>query len=309
MLKNKIKVRSPITVANLGCGFDILGMGLEFAAEELVVIKNSKKKIAISKISGAVNLPADPKKNVASVAVQSMLDKLNINQGFEIEIKKMIKPGSGLGSSAASSAAAVVAVNELLGNPFTRTDLIEFAMNGEKVASGAAHADNVAPAILGGITLIRSNNPLDVIQLPVPKNLYCVILYPHIEIKTKDARGLLKKDVSLKLATKQWGNIASLIVGFFKEDYELISRSIVDYIVEPQRKILIKGFDELKISAINAGALGCSISGSGPSVFALCDGLDVSKRVLSAMKKQYSKEGILFTTYSSKISLNGVEII
>jgi len=305
---DKIKILANSTVSNLGCGFDVLGFATDIVSDEIILSKNNLGEIRITRVDGYGPLPTDPKKNAASAALLAMLMKLGSKQGFDIEITKNVMPGSGLGSSAASSAGVVVGANHLLGNPFERKDLIEFAMEGEKCISGALHADNVAPAILGGITLIRGYDPLDVIAVPVPQELYCVILHPQIEIKTADARNILSKQVDLKVAVKQWGNVAGLISGFYTSDYELISRSIVDHIIEPQRASLIQGYHGLKQSAIDAGALGCNISGSGPSVFALAKGIDSAKMVKLAMELQYAKEKIGFNAYLSKIVSNGVII-
>lgn len=306
---NYVKVIAPATVSNLGCGFDILGFALALTADEINIKKNDLNILRITKISGYANLPLESNKNVATVAVQAMLNELNITQGFDFEINKKIKPGSGIGSSAASSAAAVVGVNKLLESPYKKEELVRFVMKGEELASGSVHADNAAPAIMGNIILIRSNEPLDLAQIPVPRNMYCILLHPQIEIKTIEARAILKNNVELKTAIQQWGNVAGLISGLYQEDYDLIGRSLEDHIIEPQRSKLIKGYDRLKQAAINAGALGCNISGSGPSVFALVKGMDLAKKVKICMEKQFSKEGIDFNTYLSAINKKGVEII
>ena len=305
----KIKIIANSTVSNVGCGFDVLGFATEIVSDEMILSKNNLEEIRITKVEGFGPVPSDPRKNAVGAALSALLSKVESRQGFDIKINKKIMPGSGLGSSAASSSAAVVGANHLLGNPFDKLDLVEFAMEGEKSISGALHADNVAPAIFGGITLIRGYNPVDVIDIPVPEELFCVILHPQIEIKTADARNILAKQVDLKVAVKQWGNVAGLITGFYKSDYELISRSVIDHIIEPQRSVLIKGYDGLKKSAIDAGALGCNISGSGPSVFALAKGHESAQKIKEAMELQYSSEGIKFNTYLSKIVNNGVSII
>ena len=304
----KIKIRANSTVSNIGCGFDILGFATEIVSDEIILSKNNLEVIRITKVDGLGHIPTDPKKNAAGTALSAMLKKLGSNQGFDIEITKKVMPGSGLGSSAASSAGVVTGANFMLGEPFKAKDLIEFAMEGEKSISGALHADNVAPAILGGITLIRGYDPLDIISIPVPNELYCVILHPQIEIKTADARNILSKQVDLKVAAMQWGNVAGIVAGFYTSDYELISRSIVDHIIEPQRAQLIQGYYGLKQSALDAGALGCNISGSGPSVFALARGINSAEKVKIAMEMQYSKEKIGFNSYLSKIISKGIII-
>lgn len=308
-MNKKIKVFSPATVSNLGCGFDILGLAIESVGDEMIVKANNVDKIRITQITGYNNITYKTNENVAGVALQAMLSHLNEKQGFDIEINKKIKPGSGIGSSAASAAGVVVAANELLGKPLTRKQLVQFAMKGEFLSSGSEHADNVAPAILGGITLIRSYNPLDIVKIHFPDKLYCVILHPQIEIKTVDARNILKQQVPLKAAVNQWGNVAGLIAGLINNDYNLIGRSLEDHIIEPQRSKLIKGYWELKNAALKAGALGVNISGSGPSVFALTNGKQKAEEVKKAMENQYLKEDINFNIYLSGINKDGVKVI
>lgn len=301
-----IKVFAPATVANLSCGFDVLGCCLDSIGDEMLVRKNDLNRIQITAIRGS-DLPTDPKKNVAGVAIRALLDKLGSNQGFDIEIHKKIKPGSGIGSSAASSAGAVYAANRLLGNVFGQHELIAFAMKGEELASGNPHADNVAPALLGGFSLVKSYCPLEVLKLPVPADLRMVVLHPHIEIRTKDSRSIIKQNVSLKLAINQWGNLAALVSALYTSDYELLGRSLHDDIVEPIRSILIPRFDELRELTIKNGALGFGISGSGPSVFALCKGDEIANRVKQEINSFYNNEDIDFGIYSSKINEKGVK--
>ncbi len=308
-MNKSIKVFAPGSVSNVGCGFDILGFAIDGIGDEMVLSKNDSNKLHIKPIEGYDNLPTEPSKNVAGVAIQALLDDLGSNQGFDIEIKKNIKPGSGIGSSSASAAGAVVAANELLGKPYSREELVNFAMQGEIAASGDAHADNAAPTVLGGFCIVRAYDPLDVIQIESPKDLWCVVIHPQIEIKTKEARKLLSPKVDLKKAIRQWGNVAGLISGLHKSDYNLIGRSLEDHIVEKQRKVLIPEFDNLKQAALEAGALGCSISGSGPSVFALCEGEDKAKAVSSAMNEVFSKTTIPYFIYTSQVSNKGVRIL
>ncbi len=307
-MKKEIKIFSPATVANVSCGFDVLGFALDTIGDEMVVRKAPQKGIKITKIIGQ-DLPLEISKNVAGVAALTMLKETNLDFGFEIEINKQIKPGSGIGSSAASSAGAVWAINKLIGSPFNNLDLVRFAMEGEKLASGTAHADNVAPALFGGFTLIRSYNPLDIIKIPTPKNLMATVIHPQIEIKTSDARKLLRETVTLKNATKQWANVGGLISGLYANDYNLIGRSLKDYIAEPERSKLIPGFDNVKQACLNAGALGCGISGSGPSIFALCNGEKTAIKVSDAMENIYSKIGIAFDIHVSKINNKGIKIL
>ena len=274
----------------------------------MLVKKNDLKEIRITKIEGQ-QLPTDADKNVAGVAVKALLQELKSNQGFDIEISKKIKPGSGIGSSAASSAGAVFAVNQLLDKPFSKHELISFAMRGEQLASGNAHADNVAPAILGGFSLVRSYCPLEVLSLPVPSELKMVVLHPLIEIKTKDSRSIIKQNVSLKSAINQWGNLGAFVSALYTEDYELLGRSLQDEIVEPVRSILIPYFESLKKIALENGALGFGISGSGPSVYALSRGEVNSEKVRNAMEVFYSTKNIDFDIHLSAINKTGIKML
>ncbi|MDB4495413.1 homoserine kinase [Flavobacteriaceae bacterium] len=300
-----IRVFCPGTIANVSCGFDVLGLSLAGVGEYMTVTQTPTKGITISEITGQ-DLPLETAKNVAGVAGLALLEALGSEAGFDIKIEKKIKAGSGIGSSAASSAGAVWAINHLLGNPYTTIELIPFAMEGECLASGVAHADNVAPALLGGFTLVRSTDPLDVVSLPSPRELYATVIHPQIEIKTADSRRILKSSLSLKDAITQWGNVGGLVAGLYREDYELIGRSLQDVVIEPVRSILIPGFDEIKAAALNAGALGCGISGSGPSVFALSKGADKAHEVAQQLKEVYTPMGIPFDIHISNINEKGV---
>ena len=306
MNQNEIKVFCPATVANISCGFDVLGVALDSVGDDMIVRKVPQKGIQITKISGQ-NLPKETLNNVAGVAGNAFLLAADYDGGFEIEINKKIKPGSGIGSSAASSAGAVWAMNYLLGNPFGKTELVKFAMEGERLASDVAHADNVAPALFGGFTLVRSYNPLDIVTIPAPSELYVTIIHPQIEIKTSDSRKILKTTISMETGIKQWGNVGGLVAGLFKEDYELIGRSLEDHIVEPIRSILIPGFDEVKKVSLEAGALGSGISGSGPSIFAFSKGEETALKVRKVMKSVYEKIGIAYEIHISKINMEGVK--
>jgi len=303
-----IKVFAPATVANVSCGFDVLGFCLDQLGDEIIVNKSPQPGVRITKIEGQ-KLPLATKENVAGVAAEALLDKHPTNFGFEIEIFKGIKAGSGIGSSAASSAGTVFAINALLGEPFSRNQLIEFAMKGEELASGAAHADNVSPALLGGFTLVRGGQTPDVISLPSPKELYATIIHPKIELRTADARSVLKKTISLEKGIQQWGNLAALVSALYTNDYNLISRSLVDVVIEPERSALIPHFNEMKKAAITAGALGSGISGSGPSIFTLSKGQATAEKVKKALVDTFSPLGIEFDTFVSKINPKGVQII
>lgn len=304
----EIKIFCPGTIANVSCGFDVLGLALDAVGDEMTVRKTSKQGIRIVKIRGQ-ELPLQTEKNVAGVAGLALLAASNYDGGFEIEIDKRIKPGSGIGSSAASSAGAVWAMNELLGKPFSQLELVQFAMQGEKLASEVAHADNVAPAIFGGFTLVRSYQPLDIVPIPTPDDLYATVIHPQIEIKTSDSRKILRTTISMEQGIQQWGNLGGLIAGLFRSDYELIGRSLEDHIVEPIRSILIPGFDAVKANALKAGALGGGISGSGPSIFALSKGRETAENVAQSMKNTYETVGIPFDIHISKINAQGVKQI
>jgi homoserine kinase len=237
-----------------------------------------------------------------------MLRATGENFGFEVEITKHIKPGSGIGSSSASAAGAVVAANKLLNERFSKLELVEFAMDGEEVASGDRHADNVAPCVFGGFTLVRSINPVDIVALDFPP-MFSTVIHPQIEIKTSEARKMLPTQVPLKDAIRQWSNVGALVSGLQKGDYELISRSLEDFIVEPVRKSLIPKFDEIKNKSLKAGALGGGISGSGPSVFMLSETFETAQAVENIMREIYSETAIDFNIYKSEINAEGVKVI
>ncbi|MFT3844534.1 MAG: homoserine kinase [Lacibacter sp.] len=302
-----VTVKCPATVANLVCGFDILGMALDEPYDIMKLKLIDEPKVIITN-KDAYNLPTEPERNVAGVVLLSIMEKMEQKFGFEVEIEKHIKPGSGLGSSAASAAGAAVAANHLLGNIFSTDDLVQFAMNGEKLASGVKHADNITPCITGGVTLIRSIHPLDIVQLNSP-SLFVTVVHPQIEVKTSDARQILRKEVLLKNAIKQWGNIAGLVAGFEKGDTALIGRSLEDVIIEPVRSILIPGFDEIKYKSKEAGALGGGISGSGPSIFMLSTDETIAKNVEQIMQDVFTKLGIDYRTYVTSINKKGVEVV
>lgn len=304
----EIKLFCPATIANLSCGFDVMGLCLDGVGDEMVIRKSSVKGIRITKIDGA-DLPLETEKNVAGVAGLALLNELQLDYGFEIEIYKKIKAGSGIGSSSASAAGAVFGINELVGSPFSRKDLVQFAMQGEVLASGSAHADNVAPALCGGFTIVRSSNPLDIIRIESPSALYATVIHPQIELKTSEMRAVLQPMVSLKSAITQWGNVAGLVAGLYTSDYHLIGRSLHDDIVEPLRGKFIPHFDQVKQAALNHGALGSGISGSGPSIFALSKGIDTAKKVAEAMQKIFDGTEIPYEIHVSKINSEGVKII
>ncbi len=303
-----ISVFCPATIANISCGFDVLGLALSSVGDTMTVGKIPENVIRIAPVKGQ-DLPTDPDKNVAGVAGKALMQATDYQGGFLIEIEKRIKAGSGIGSSAASAAGAVWAMNELLGRPFSTYQLVAFAMEGERLASGVAHADNVAPALYGGFTLIRSYDPLDIVPIKAPGQLVATIIHPQIEVKTSDSRKILKTTFSLEDGIKQWGNLGGLVAGLYTEDYGLIGRSLVDHIVEPIRSILIPGFEELKAAALGVGALGCGISGSGPSIFALSKGRKTAEAVGKAMSEFYDTTGIVYDLHVSEINAEGVRPI
>lgn len=303
---NEVKLFCPATIANVSCGFDVLGLCLESTGDQMLVRKVSTPGVRITKVTGQ-QLPLEAEKNVAGVSALAMLKGLEIDFGFEIEISKTIKPGSGIGSSAASAAGAVYGINKILGQPFNKTQLVEFAIQGEALASGTAHADNVAPAIFGGFTLVKGYEPLEVLKLNTPRELYATVIHPQIEVKTADARSVLKQSIPLKKAIVQWGNLAGLVSALYTEDYDLISRCLHDEIIEPMRSPLIPGFHKVKQAVKDAGALGSGISGSGPSIFALSKGKNKAEEVARAMANVYKDFGVEYDLHISSINTDGVK--
>ncbi|MCB0743124.1 MAG: homoserine kinase [Ignavibacteriae bacterium] len=308
---NKIKVFAPATISNVGCGFDTIGFAIHEPGDIVELSLRNDGIVKIKKITGDGGvLPYDIKKNTASVGILEMLKNYKDKTiGVNIEIRKKMPIGSGLGSSAASSVAAVYGMNKLLNNYFPENEILNFAIKGESIASGAIHADNVAPSLLGGFVLIRDYNPNDIIKLPVPQNLYCSVLFPHIVIETKKARKLIKKQIPLKKARKHFGNIGTLVSGLYENDFSKIKRSIEDEISEPARAVLIPNFYDIKNAALNEGAYGCSISGSGPSIFAFAKSKVSAEKIALAMKKITDQANIKSTIYVSKVNSQGPKII
>ncbi|MFN6962276.1 MAG: homoserine kinase [Pyrinomonadaceae bacterium] len=302
-----VRVTAPASVSNVVCGFDVLGFALAEPFDELTArnIAGARGEVRIVHRDD-FGLPTDAERNVAGVAARAVLDAAGANFGVELEITKRIKPGSGIGSSAASACGAAAAVNRLLGDHFSPTELIELAMAGEQLASGSRHADNVAPCLLGGFTLVRSVEPeIDVVRLAHPE-LYAAVIHPQIEIRTSEARAMLPADVSLKSAIRQWANLGAFVAALSSGDHDLMARSMRDEIVEPVRSALIPRFDELRSASLAAGAFGGGISGSGPSVFMLSRTLGTARAVAAAMSGVYADSGITFHTYVSPIASNGV---
>lgn len=308
---DSIRVFAPATVANVACGFDIFGFAVDNPGDEILLTRRDEPGIEITTIIGDEGrIPRQTERNTAGYAMQRYLKHLGrTDVGVEVELTKKMPLGSGMGSSAASAVAGVFAINELLGRPLETLDLLPFAMEGERLASGTAHADNVAPSLLGGFIVIRSYHPLDIIKIETPASLFCTLVHPDVEVNTKDARFILKNEVSLKNTIIQMGNVAGLMAGLMKPDYGLISRSLVDVIIEPVRAILIPEFNEVKQAALDGGALGCSISGSGPSMFALSRDLETAERVGTNMQRAFLTAGITSEIYVSGINTQGPKVL
>ncbi|SDA71741.1 homoserine kinase [Algoriphagus alkaliphilus] len=305
-----VKAFAPATVANVSCGFDILGFAIDAMGDVVEVQLKDGPGLRVISIEGdGGRLPYEVEKNTCTVAIQAMLDELGQEVGMNIMLKKGLPLGSGMGSSAASAVAALVAANHLLGEPFEKKNLLPFAIVAEKAACGAGHADNVAPSLLGGFVLIRDYHPLDVIKLHVPQGLHCTLLHPHFELKTSDSRSVLRDSVSLKHSTIQSGNVAGLIAGLFQEDFDLIGRSLRDVIAEPYRATLIPGFYEVKEAVKAAGALGMGISGSGPTLFTLSKGAEASESIIKAAQEVYDVIGLGVDAYHSAVNIRGAYVL
>lgn len=305
-----IKAFAPATVANVSCGFDVFGFAVDQPGDEVEITLTEKPDVILKRIEGdGGRLPLQAEKNTAGVAVLAFLRELASAQGVEIILRKNLPLGSGMGSSAASSVAALVAINHLMGEPFTRKELLPFAMEAERIACGSAHADNVAPALLGGFVLIRGYSPIDVVDIPTPPGLFCTLVHPHLELKTEDSRQVLRSSIPLKDAITQWGNIAGLVAGLMKPDFGLISRSLRDVIAEPVRSLLIPGFGDMKIAAAAAGALGCGISGSGPTIFALSTEKEIAARVGKVIQARFELFKVNSEIYVSRINDRGAVVM
>jgi homoserine kinase len=309
MKNNAISVFVPATVANVGPGFDVLGFAIEAPGDVLEMSRSEEPGIRICNETSHTKIPLEPEQNCTGKAVLSMLAEHPIDCGLNITMKKKIPPGSGLGSSAAAAVAGAVAANQLLGQPFTTNNLLRFALEGEKVASGALHADNVAPALMGGLVLVRSVNPMDVVRLAAPKNLFGTVLLPEMSIATEDARKLLPKAILLSDATKQWANVAGLVAGFMQNDPALIGRSMKDDLIEPCRAQLIPHFYEVQAAAVKAGALGCSISGAGPAMFALSTSPAKARKIGKAMRAVYQAAKLPHQIYAGQINSVGPKVL
>lgn len=302
-----IKVFAPASVGNVAVGFDVLGFALEQPGDEVIVRFANTPGLRITLISGAHGkLPYDPLKNTAGFAALKLLEHLGEQSiGIEMEVHKKMPIGSGLGSSAASAVAGVFAVNELLKRPLEKRELLPFALQGEFLASGGLHADNVGPSLLGGLLLIRENETPDIHRIPIPRGVYATVIYPHVEVLTKEARNILSDSISLKSHVQQSANLGAFIIGMFNSDISLVGRALQDLVIEPQRAKLIPYFYEVKEAVLKAGALGCSISGSGPSIFALSANSLIAEEVGEAMKRIYAQAGIENDLYISRVNQEG----
>ena len=307
-MPDSVLVHSPATLSNLGCGFDVFGLALAAPYDTIRLTRRDAPGVSIRHLD-PYNLPTDPAHNVAGVALLALLQAVPETLGFDLEITKGIMPGSGVGSSAASAVGAVVAANALLGNRFSKMQLVSFAMEGEAVASGARHADNIAPAVFGGFTVVRALEPApDILALPAPA-LWVAVVHPQIEVKTSDARKVLPASVPLGLAVRQWANVAGLTAGFLTADYDLIGRSLEDYIVEPARQALIPGLAEARRRALAAGAIGGGISGSGPSIFMLNKTEETARAVGAALGSVFAELGIAFNVYVGPVGTEGARVV
>jgi len=307
-MKQEVTIFCPATVSNVGPGFDLLGFALEAPGDRLTVRRNTVGALRIINESG-VPLPGDPSENVAAIATEAMLEDLHASGGFDLVFTEKIPPGSGIGSSAASCVAAVMGINELLGAPLSPEAMLPFAMTGEEHASGSYHADNIAPALLGGMTLIRGYDPLEIKHIPYPDDLWCALVHPELEFKTSEGRKILPTEVPLNDALTQAGNLAGLVAGLMSSDYGLISRSIRDVFAEPYRVKNLPHFDDLKQRVLDEGALGTGLSGSGPSIFALCRGENISRTVAAIMQNHFEQHGIASQFYVSRISQAGCRLV
>lgn len=304
------KVFAPASIGNLSCGFDVFGLAVCSPGDEVLIKLTDSHEVHVEAIHGDQGqLPKEAAQNTAGIAVIEYLKSIRSDQGVSITLYKKLPLGSGMGSSAASAVAAVVGINHLMGNLKKKEELLPFVMEAERVACGSAHADNGAPCLLGGLVLVRQNHPLDIISIPTPKDLMCALVHPQIEVRTKDARSVLKQTIELKDGIKQWANTAALVAGMMKGDYDLIGRSLVDSVAEPLRADLIPGFHRVKKAALQNGALGCGISGSGPTIFCLCRGEENAFRAGHAIQQEFNAMGLQSEAYFSPVNNEGTRLI
>ena len=309
-MSGKIRVFAPASIGNVGCGFDALGLCLENPGDEIEAWATEEPGVVIEEITGDEGkLSLVTSENTAGIAMQAFLKETGIQKGIRFRLHKKMPFGSGLGSSAASAVAGAFAANALFGEPLSRRALLPAALEGEKFASGSVHADNVAPALLGGLILARGEAPFDIVEIPTPKELRIVLVYPHVSVKTSDARGVIPKEIPLSTAVRQWGNTAGLVAGMMSNDFALIGRSLEDVVIEPHRAGLIPSFADLKLAAMKAGALGFSISGSGPTCFALTYNTFIAEKIANAFEQVLSNASISYTIYHSRVNTLGPKIL
>jgi homoserine kinase len=299
---------APATVSNVACGFDVLGFAVEGPGDEVLACRRGESGVVISALEGdGGRLPRDAGRNTAGVATRALLELVGrTGEGIDLRIHKRMPLASGLGSSAASAVAAVHAVDRLLGLGLPRVELLRCALEGERMACGSAHADNAAPCLYGGFVLVRALEPLDVVELPVPPGLSCALVRPHVEVETRMARGVLGDTVPLKAMVRQCGDLGALVAGLFRGDLALIGRALEDHVAEPLRAALVPGFRQVQAAARGAGALGCSLSGSGPSIFALCTSPVDAERVADAMAAALRELAIPADRLTSPVGAPGV---
>jgi len=311
LIAQNISVFAPATVANVVCGFDVLGFAVNEPGDEVVMRVTNKPGITISKITGDDGrLPLDPAKNTVSVSVQHYLNSIGRNDiGLDIELHKKMPIGSGLGSSSASTVAGLFAIKTLLGDDTDPATLLPFAMKGEEMACGHGHADNVAPALIGGFILIRSYEPLDVVRLPHPAGLWCAIVFPDVDVPTREARQIIRNKILMRDAVTQWGNIAGLVSGLFMNDIDLMGRSMKDILVEPVRSMLIPDFYQMREMAMGLGAVSFGISGSGPSVFAFTKDEETAIKITQKLQQHLMGISIGSNIYVSTINDKGPRVI
>lgn len=310
ILMKKITAFAPATIANFNVGFDILGLSLGNMGDEITLTPNGTTENKILEIINGDNLPKEADKNCSSVVIRKMQEAQNEFIGVDIILKKGFSSGSGLGSSSASSAAAAFGYNELIGKPYSNKELVVFAAEGERVACGSAHVDNVAPSILGGIILSKGNRQNDILELPVLEDLFAVTLYPHVKLNTSDSRKILKSTLSVATFSQQMGLMGAFVVSLYEKDYDLFSDSLQDLVIEPMRSLLIPKFKEMKQAALDNKALAFGISGSGPSVFAIAKGKENAEIIKNALEKVYQHVDIPIQTYINPVCKgNGARIV
>ena len=298
---------APATCANVAVGFDILGFALESVGDYVTLNCRDDNKIIIESIHSDENLPLDADKNTASFVIQKLCQDLKLDIGFSIKIKKGIPLSSGMGGSAASAVAALVACNAFLTTPLSSEQLAQYALLGEELASGQQHADNIVPCIFGGLTLTHSLNPIEVVQLPIP-DVYCVLTHPHLHISTEQARKILKSELPLKDYVKQSANLAAFISALYSNNISLLQKSLTDVLIEPQRAQFVPGFYKMKQAVLEAGALGVSFSGSGPSIFAFAKDNSCAVEISKVMREQLKNENIDSDCWISRISKNAAHV-